>query len=254
MKIFIYVPKLKPDITDTVFIHTSYQDNLKNLSEQSINNYKQYEHSKPEHYWNMIRGLVPEVVRGKIYSNWNVIDVLPHEARLERYGLDFGYSNDPTTIVGIYKYNGGFILDEVCFRTGMSNGEISDTLKTIEKALVIADSAEPKSVDEIRGYGVNILPAEKGPGSVNQGIQFVKSQKISVTRRSVNIIKEYENYAWYEDKDGNTLNEPRDMYNHTMDAIRYGFSSIKPKDDDRKAVMDAKMARVRANSNLNSTK
>lgn len=223
-----YIPELKPELTDTIYIRSSFEDNIKNISDQSVANYRRYQDTKPEHYWNMIKGYVPEVVRGKIYNNWQIIDSLPHEAQLVRYGLDFGYTNDPTAIVGVYKYNGGYILDEKCYKQGMSNREIADTLKTLESGLVIADSAEPKSIDEIMGYGINILAAEKGAGSVNQGIAFVKSQKISITRRSANLIKEYENYAWLEDKEGNSLNVPKDIYNHQMDAVRYAFSSIKP--------------------------
>lgn len=193
-------------------------------------------------------------VEGKIYKNWNIIDEIPHEARLERYGLDFGYSNDPTAIVGIYKYNGGYILDEVCFQKGMSNKEIADTLKNIDRALVIADSAEPKSIDEIRAYGVNILPAEKGSGSINQGIQYVQNQKISVTKASVNVIKEYRNYLWETDKNGKILNTPESGYDHAMDAIRYGLSSLKPKQDDIAVRLQQQFTRNMYNRDSNSTR
>jgi len=105
-------------------------------------------------------------VDGKIYKGWQIIDAVPHEARLERYGIDFGYSNDPTAIVAIYKYNGGYVLDEIAYQKGMSNKQIADTLSSIDKALTIADSAEPKSIDEIKIYGINVLPAVKGAGSL----------------------------------------------------------------------------------------
>lgn len=167
----------------------------------------------------------PSSSERKIYKDWAIIDELPHEARLERYGLDFGYSNDPTAIVGIYKYNGGFILDEVCYQKGLSNKQISDTLLNIDRALVIADSAEPKSIDEIRSYGVNILPCVKGKDSVNQGIQFVQYQKISVTRRSINLIQEYNRYLWQVDKLDRIINVPEGGFDHLMDAIRYGLDT-----------------------------
>lgn len=193
-------------------------------------------------------------VEGKIYKNWNIIDEIPHEARLERYGLDFGYSNDPTAIVGIYKYNGGYILDEVCFQKGMSNKEIADTLKNIDRALVIADSAEPKSIDEIRSYGVNILPADKGSGSVNQGIQYVQNQQISMTKRSVNVIKEYRNYLWQTDKQGKVLNTPESGYDHSLDAVRYALSSLKPKQDDIAVKLQQQFTRNMYNRDNNSTR
>jgi phage terminase large subunit len=223
-----YTPKLKDNITDTLFIGTSYKDNIKNIAEQSIVNYERYRNTKPDHYWNMVRGLVPEVVRGKIYSGWQVIDSVPFEARLERRAVDFGYTNDPTAIVDIYYYNGGYIIDELAFQTGLLNRHIIDIIKNQkEQVMVIADSAEPKSIDEISEAGVIIEGADKGSDSIRNGIQVVQAQKISITRRSKNIIKEYENYAWDETKDGETLNEPKPLFDHSMDAIRYGITSIK---------------------------
>lgn len=166
-------------------------------------------------------------VEGKIYRDWQIIDALPHEARLERYGLDFGYSNDPTSIVAIYYWNGGYILDELTYQKGLLNKQIADILANLPNALVIADSAEPKSIDEIRSYGVNILPAEKGQDSVRQGIAYVQQQRISVTKRSVNVIREYRNYLWATDKFGRYLSppEPEHQFSHSMDAIRYGMNS-----------------------------
>lgn len=163
---------------------------------------------------------------GKIYKDWVILDELPIEARLERYGLDFGYSNDPSAIVDIYRYNGGFVLDESLFQKGMSNKQIADIFLNKPKALVVGDSAEPKSIDEIHSYGVPIIGAEKGPDSVRNGIQIVQDQKIFVTKRSVNIIKEYRNYLWMTDKDGNIINEPEHQFSHTMDALRYGIVSL----------------------------
>lgn len=168
-------------------------------------------------------------VEGKIYKDWDcTIEDIPHFARLERYGLDFGYSNDPSALVAIYYYNGGYILDEIFFQKGMSNKQIADTIQNQPPMLVIADSAEPKSIDEIRSYGVNIIPTEKGPDSVRNGIQLVQDQRISVTKRSVNIIKEYRNYLWKKDKDGNFVspNVPEHYFSHSMDAIRYALKSL----------------------------
>lgn len=163
-------------------------------------------------------------VEGKIYKDWRVIDSIPPEARLLRYGLDFGYTNDPTAIVAIYQYNGGYILDEVLFQKGMSNQQIKDVLMSQKEALVIADSAEPKSIDEIKSYGVAIIGTVKGKDSINVGIQFVQEQNISVTKRSSNILREYRNYLWVSDKDGKILNVPESGYDHSMDAVRYGIA------------------------------
>ena len=164
-------------------------------------------------------------VEGKIYKDWAEIDVIPHEARLERYGLDFGY-NDPSAIVAIYRYNGGYILDEIAFTKGLSNKQIADILANYPSALVVADSAEPKSIHEIASYGISIIPAQKGNDSVRNGIQLVQSQRISVTKSSTNIIKEYRNYLWATDREGKILNEPEHLYSHSMDSIRYALSSM----------------------------
>lgn len=165
-------------------------------------------------------------VEGKIYKDWQIIDEIPHQARLERYGLDFGYTNDPTAIVALFYFNGGYIFDEITFQKGLSNKQIADIILNQSKAIVVADSAEPKSIDEIASYGVTIIPAKKGPDSVRNGIQVLQSQRVSVTKRSVNIIKEYRNYLWATDKDGKLLKEPEHQFSHSMDACRYPMTSL----------------------------
>lgn len=163
---------------------------------------------------------------GRIYTDWAIIDEIPHEARLTRYGLDFGYSNDPSAILAIYEYNGGFIIDEITYRKGLHNKQLADIFKNLDHALVIADSAEPKSIDEISSYGISILPSKKGKDSVSQGIQYVQNQRISLTKRSINTIKEYRNYLWEIDKDGKMLNTPEGGFDHSMDALRYAINSM----------------------------
>lgn len=164
-------------------------------------------------------------ITGRIYIGWLEIEAIPHEARLRCRGLDFGYTNDPTSIIDIYDYNGGIILDEQCYRTGMKNKQIVDYVQALPEpeTLIIADSAEPKSIDEIRDHGINIVGAEKGPGSVNHGIDYVQSLRISYTKRSTNLGKEYRNYLWKVDKDGKSLNVPVGGFDHALDAVRYGL-------------------------------
>lgn len=185
-------------------------------------------------------------VEGKIYRDWRTdLDEIPHEARLERRGLDFGYSIDPAALVDVYYYNGGYILDEQLYRVGMHNKAIADTINNMHNphSLVMADSAEPKSIDELKGYGINIQPAEKGQGSVNQGINYVQGQKISVTKRSINLIKEYRNYMWKFDKDGNILTVPEPSNDHLMDAVRYALSSFNTRTDIKAYKPKAMLAR-----------
>ncbi len=212
--------------TNHNFTILTYKDN-EGLPQTIVDELESRQHNK--RWWTVYGlGQLGEI-ETRVYKGWKVdVDDVPMEARLERYGIDFGYSNDPTAIVAVYYYNGVYILDEVMYQKGLLNSVIAQTLNNQEeKALVIADSAEPKSIDEIRLNGVTILPAQKGAGSINRGIDYVQQQKIWVTKRSVNIIKEYRNYLWTTDKDGKVINEPMDINNHAMDAIRYAIASIK---------------------------
>ena len=156
---------------------------------------------------------------GLVFDNWSEIQSIPKEAVYIGTGLDFGYSNDPTAVTDIYKWNGKRILDEVCYRTGMVNSDIAKILKN--KGMVYADSAEPKSIEEIRRTGVNIKGATKGPDSIKYGITTMQDQEYLVTNRSVNLKTELRSYTWAVDKDGNVINKPIDMYNHLIDGIRY---------------------------------
>jgi phage terminase large subunit len=166
-------------------------------------------------------------VDGKIYRDWLIVDELPHDAKLERFGLDFGYTNDPSCVVAVYRHGDGLILDEVLYQKGMLNSQLAAILQNQEASImVVADSAEPKSIDELAAYGIPIVPAKKGRDSVKAGIDLVQDQRISVTKRSVNIIKEYRNYLWETDKDGKILNVPEHTYSHSMDAIRYAIESM----------------------------
>lgn len=220
---FWFYTEVLANRTDVELIVLTYKDN-EALDQATVDSIEQRKNRKG---WWQVYGLGQlGEVEGKIYKDWLIIDEIPHEARLERYGLDFGYSNDPTSIVAIYRHNMGFILDEITFQKGLSNKQIADILSNVPKALIVADSAEPKSIDEISGYGINIIGAQKGADSVSHGIQIVQDQRISVTKRSVNIIKEYRNYLWSTDKNGKILNEPEHAFSHSMDAIRYGMASI----------------------------
>lgn len=210
---------------DVDFIILTYLDN-EALDKSIVDSLEQRKNRKS---WWQVYGLGQlGEVENRIFTGWQIIDEIPHEARLERYGLDFGYTNDPTAIVAVYYYNGGYILDEVCFQKGLSNKQIADLLLNQKRALIVADSAEPKSIDELRGYGLSVIPASKGQGSVMQRIQLVQDQQVSVTKRSVNVIKEYRNYLWETDIDGRQLNEPQHIWSHSMDALSYAMASIVP--------------------------
>lgn len=204
---------------DIDFITLTYKDN-EALDLATIKEIESHKHLKQ---WWKVYGL-GELgdLEGKIYTGWNQLDELPKEAVLDKYGLDFGYSNDPTAGGAVYKWDGAIILDELIYQKRLSNKQIAEVfLSQDEKAVIVADSAEPKSIDEISSYGLVCIPSAKGKDSVNNGIQVVQNKKVFVTRRSVNLWKEYRNYLWMTDKDGAILNQPSPIFNHHMDWVRY---------------------------------
>jgi phage terminase large subunit len=157
-------------------------------------------------------------LEGLVFSNWKTIDTIPDEARLLGYGLDFGYSVDPTAIVAVYQYNEEIILDEICYRNGMLNSDIAKIIP--DEVMVYADSAEPKSIDDIRRYGKKIKGVTKGKDSINYGIQIMQGFNFLVTNRSTNLIKELRGYIWDKDKRGNLTGAPSGV-RHQIDATRY---------------------------------
>ena len=165
----------------------------------------------------------------RIYSGWREAEEIPKGARLERRWLDFGYTNDPTAIGEVWYCDGEWVLDESLYAKGLSNKQIADHLLSLpdKKTLIIADSAEPKSIDELRNYGLNVSPCEKGKDSVIHGIQQVQGQPIAVVKRAKNIWDEYRKYIFLQDKTGRILNEEDPTCaNHNMAGIRYALSTL----------------------------
>ena len=176
--------------------------------------------------WWQVYGLgLTGSLEGVCIPDWQEIN-LPTEARLLCYGMDWGYSNDPTSLIAMYKYNDSYIFDELIYQKGLLNSDISDLLKTNNvQDIVYADSAEPKSIAELNSYGHNVLPVSKGRDSIVYGINLINQNKVYVTSRSKNLINELRNYIWMTDKQGNKLNRPIDAYNHAIDAMRYAITS-----------------------------
>ena len=223
---FWYYEYLKDQHPDLEELTLTYKDNeaLDKAIVKSIESRK----GRPE--WWKVYGLGQlGEVEGRIYTGWNIIDKVPQEARLERYGVDFGWHPDPAVCIAVYWWNGQYILDEVFHQLEMSNREMANTLKNLKRALVIADNAEPKSISEIKSYGVNIIPCKKGADSVRHGIMAVADQRISMTKQSTNLIKEYRNYLWKIDAKGKLMpGVPEDGNDHCLDATRYAVNSLVP--------------------------
>lgn len=221
------------------FIKLTYKDN-EALESSIVRSIESRKHNK--NYWQVYGLGEIGVLEGVIYSNWEQIPDVPPEAELLRHTLDFGFTNDPSAITDIYKWNGGFILDEQLYLTGQKNRPLANALRAAEgldavnqdgtyvdrtKVLTVADSSEPKSIDEIKDWGVLITGALKGPDSIDFGIQLMQDQKLYVTSRSINLIKELRNYTWKVDKrTGKSMNVPIDDWNHALDGVRYGISDI----------------------------
>jgi len=211
------------DEPDSEFIILTYKDNEaldKSIVEQIEKNRLKAETSSYWSNWWRVYGLGQiGMLEGVIFSNWKQIDVLPAEAKLIGIGLDFGYTNDPTSAIEIYNYNGTRILNELVYQTGMLNSDIAKKLP--KHVPIYADSSEPKSIDEIRRYGITIKGVTKGKDSINYGIDVMQQQEYLVTANSVNLIKELRAYCWDVDKAGTRLNKPIDNNNHAIDALRY---------------------------------
>ena len=222
-----WVDKELVDQPDTDFITLTYKDN-EALPQSIVKELeKARDKAKTSSYWAnwckvYLDGQIGSL-EGACIPDWKEIDAVPVEARLLAHGMDFGYSVDSTSIVSLYKYNDSYIFDEVLYKTGMLNRDISNYIKNNNiEGYIYADSAEPKSIAEIRQYGHDIFPVTKGRDSVVYGINLINQNEVFVTRRSKNLKKELEGYIWLKDKQGNTLQKPNPMTgDHAIDAARY---------------------------------
>ena len=165
-------------------------------------------------------------LKGLIFPEFRIVDRMPEvlECKGNWYGLDFGYTNDPTALENMRLAHGELWVDELLFEAGYDNPMIARVMKTngiMRRDVVIADCAEPKSISEINSFGFNVRPSSKGPDSIKNGIQILQRYKINVTRRSTGIIQEMKRYKWKVDKNGVMLNVPIEVWNHGIDAIRY---------------------------------
>jgi len=205
--------------SDVDFITVNYKDN-EACPQTAIDEIESYRELDPE--WFKVYGLgqLGDLFKGKIFPTWEQIESnLYPDIDGYWYGLDFGFANDPTAVVKVLPINDRIYVDEIIYQTGLINRDIAQLIKQsgYKNEPVICDSAEPKSIQELRLCGINAIEADKGKGSVNEGIDFLKSKKILVTQRSKNLIKENKHYKWKVDRDGNVLKQPVDVLNHCFD-------------------------------------
>lgn len=217
---------------DAVLIKSTVLDNpfIADRVRQKILSYKptkkNYENGTADSWlWKVYGKGEAAQIKGLIFDKYEVIENIPDYAKFIGYGLDFGYSNDPTAVVALYKANErDLYVKEKMYLTGMTNDDIYNFFVQNDfdlTAPIICDSAEPKSIDELYEKGLDTYAVQKGADSVRAGIKFLKQHNLYITSDSHNLLKEFKKYKWKEDKNGNALNKPIDQFNHACDALRY---------------------------------
>ena len=210
---------------DADFYITTYLDNP--FLEPSIKAEIERLRDTDEQYW-QIYGLGQKGISKATIFNYKEINAIPEDATFLSYGVDFGYTNDPTTLVAVYTKEYNIYLKELIYQTQMTTNDIHNKWKQIgiTREPIYCDSAEPRLIEELRRMGWNVRPSIKGADSVNAGIDLLKRFKINIYKDSHNAIQEFRNYKWQEDKSGKLMNKPVDKNNHLIDATRYATYSV----------------------------
>jgi len=202
---------------------TTYKDNPF-LDDTLVREIERLQTTSPT-YWKVYGLGLEGVVEGLIFDNVEVVDMIPEESELMGYGIDFGYTNDPTALVALWKTPDGILFDEIVYMKNLLSNQIANFIKAAYnqwgKKEVIADSSDPRLIEEIFRNGINIKPAVKGPDSILAGIDTMKQYKIFITKKSQNVIDEFYSYTFKKDKNEEFLNQPVDTNNHAIDACRY---------------------------------
>jgi phage terminase large subunit len=209
----------RPDCT---FIQSTYVDNIQFLPAEVVKEIEQLKYVD-ENYWRVYGLGLPGQIKGLVFTNWQQAEEFPANCKWVVYGMDFGFTNDPTTLIKAGLSGGELWLDELIYSCGLTNQDIARQmgelgLKWTDE--IIADN-QPKCIFEIRKEGFNIQATFKGKDSILAGIDILQRYRLNVTKRSVNLIRELKNYKWKEDQAGKATNEPIDKFNHAIDAVRY---------------------------------
>lgn len=229
-----YIPELKTEFKeDVTFVYSNYKHNLQNIDERTILQYEGYKETNLEHYCSMILGLIPSIKRGRIFKDWKPISDeeyknLPFD---ESFGLDFGFKNDPLALIGMKHHNQILYFKEYIYEKGLTNQDFVKRFYALgldPNSEIFADSAEPKSIEEIAQEGLNIMAVEKPKGSIISGIKEIEGMRdVFYTENSNNLKSELQEYSWKENKStGQFFDEPIDKHNHLIDAARYSLQSI----------------------------
>lgn len=208
---------------NVLHIHTTYLDNIENLSEEFIREVERMKVENPDKYAHIVMGRWEDVAEGAIFKNIHIIKDFPAWCENVAIGQDFGYTNDPTAIAKCGMIgNNCLYIDELCYRTHMLTKDIIVELKKVPDLQVMSESADPRLIDEIANAGIMIYPVDKSGRSIIAGIDKMLEMEIYVTERSYNMLMEFRNYVWGKDKDGRPINTPADgQADHLIDAVRY---------------------------------
>lgn len=217
------------DIEKVDFIRVTYEDN-EFLNEKTLEEIAGWERKSTLseywlNYWKVYGLGLSGSMEGAVYKDWSIVEILPEEAELLGSGIDFGFTNDPTALISVYRFDNDIIVDEVIYQKGLLNNQLASLIQAndAKSSIIYADSAEPKTIAELKSYGLNVLPVVKGKDSISYGIQLIQSQPIKITSRSTNLLNELQNYTWAKDKSDKKLSIPIDAFNHGLDALRYFF-------------------------------
>jgi len=211
------------DKGDVETIVSTYKDNTF-LPQTLVEEIEYLQKTDPE-FWKIYGLGEYGNITGLVYDTVTMVNEIPSNAKFVCYGLDFGFTNDPTAVVEIYRHDQDLYINELIYESGLTNEDIANRLKQFgvtRQQEVICDSAEPKSIEELYRQGINAKPTKKGADSIKNGIDVLKRFKIHLTNKSTNIRKEFRSYKWAVDKTGKSIGKPIDKFNHGMDAIRYG--------------------------------
>lgn len=227
-----WATKLVDERTDVSVIHATYHDN-QYIEQSIIDSLEMRAKTDPNFYRVYVLGQYG-TLEGLIFKeaeNWFKCEELPEEYSRRIFVVDYGFTHDPSAILEVRYSDGQFWIDELEYKSGMFNRDIFNLLSplALKHVEVVADSAEPKSNAELRGLGLNCIPAVKGPDSVIYGIRTMQGFRLNITKRSTNTIKEFRNYQFTKDRNGDFTDKPVNGWDHSIDAIRYGITHIRKK-------------------------
>lgn len=223
---FKAIPRKNPDLLS---IFSTYLDNIVNINASTAQQWELYRQTNPDHYYTIIRGLVSEGARGRIYKTWKPCPKMPG-LYSKWYSLDWGFSNDPLAMMEHEAHGRQLWLDQKIYKHGLTNDDLVAELirlKIPKNAPIYADSSQPKDIEDMRRRGWNFIAAVKGPGSVKSGIKFIQQYEVFLTETSAEVWNEVENYAWALDQHKNPTDEPIDAFNHGLDAVNYGMDKLR---------------------------